>query len=303
MAASGFARMRFLAAALFVFLPLGLLIGALRLRGRRRWRLAAPALALAVVGTWAFYVEPRWLEVETFTLESGKLARPLRVVVVADLQTDVFGGYEKRALARVAAERADLVLFTGDYLQEDDPEPYRQQAAAFRRYLQQLHLSARLGVYAVRGDVERDDWAELFAGTGIATFEQTTRIELPELTLTALRSRDSRNHLAVVPPSGKYHVIFGHAPDFALDDPPADLLIAGHTHGGQVRLPLIGPLVTFSQVPRTWAAGHNEIAPRRHLVVSRGIGMERGDAPRLRFLCRPQIVVVEVLPLRKSSGR
>lgn len=303
MAASVFARMRFLAAALFVFLPLGLLIGALRLRGRRRWRLAAPALALAVVGTWAFYVEPRWLEVETFTLESGKLARPLRVVVVADLQTDVFGGYEKRALARVAAERADLVLFTGDYLQEDDPEPYRQQAAAFRRYLQQLHLSARLGVYAVRGDVERDDWAELFAGTGIATFEQTTRIELPELTLTALRSRDSRNHLAVVPPSGKYHVIFGHAPDFALDDPPADLLIAGHTHGGQVRLPLIGPLVTFSQVPRTWAAGHNEIAPGRHLVVSRGIGMERGDAPRLRFLCRPQIVVVEVLPLRKSSGR
>ncbi len=269
---------------------------------------ATAALLLGGLGYYAFHVEPYRLEVEHFAVASEKLAKPLRVVVVADLQTDVFGAYEKAALDRVMAEHGDLILFTGDYVQQNDPAEHLALRAAIRSYLQEIHLQAPLGVYAVRGDVERDDWAELFAGLPVATFEQTTRIELPELTLTALRSRDSRNHLARIPPSEKFHLVFGHAPDFALDQPPADLLVAGHTHGGQVRLPFFGPPITFSNVPRAWAAGMNEIAPGRYLVVSRGIGLERGEAPRLRFLCRPEIVVIDLMPpagaaVTKSSGR
>jgi predicted MPP superfamily phosphohydrolase len=76
----------------------------------------------------------------------------------------------------------------------------------------------------------------------------------------------------------------------------ADLLIAGHTHGGQVRLPGIGPLITLSRVRRSWAAGLTDIGRGRQLLVSRGIGMERGRAPRLRFLCRPELVVLELAP-------
>jgi len=74
----------------------------------------------------------------------------------------------------------------------------------------------------------------------------------------------------------------------------ADLMVAGHTHGGQVQLPLIGPLITLSAVPRAWASGVTELEPGRTLVVSRGVGMERGNAPRLRFLCRPEVVIVNV---------
>ena len=70
-----------------------------------------------------------------------------------------------------------------------------------------------------------------------------------------------------------------------------------------MRLPGIGPLITFSEVPRSWACGMTEIGPageagRRTLVVSRGIGLERGDAPRLRFLCRPELVILDVTPTR-----
>ena len=65
---------------------------------------------------------------------------------------------------------------------------------------------------------------------------------------------------------------------------------------GLVQLPLIGPLVTFSAVSRTVAAGGVFERPGGHLVVSRGVGLERGDAPRLRFLCAPEVVVVDVLP-------
>ena len=292
-----FRYMSLVSPLLFVYLPGILLFVCLFPLGRGPRRLlGSGALVLIGVGIWAFHIEPAWLEVERFTLASPKLTRPLRVVVVADLQTDVFGEYERQALSRVLAERGDLILFTGDYLQENDPARYAQLRSELRSYLHEIRLQAPLGVFAVRGDVEHDDWEDIFAGLPVRTFEQTTRVELDELTLTGLRSRDSRNHLAVIPPSEKFHLLFGHAPDFALDDPPADLLVAGHTHGGQVRLPFVGALLTLSDVPRSWAAGLTELSPGRHLVVSRGIGLERGAAPRIRFLCRPQIVTIDLVP-------
>ena len=78
-----------------------------------------------------------------------------------------------------------------------------------------------------------------------------------------------------------------------------DLLLAGHTHGGQVRLPVIGPPLTLSRIPRAWAAGVTNLPIDRNLVVSRGIGMERGLAPRMRFLCRPELVVVTLEPTQQ----
>jgi predicted MPP superfamily phosphohydrolase len=49
-------------------------------------------------------------------------------------------------------------------------------------------------------------------------------------------------------------------------------------------------------VPRSWAAGVTRLVNGATLIVSRGVGMERGSAPRLRFLCRPELVIIEVLP-------
>ncbi|MBI2900549.1 MAG: hypothetical protein HYY17_10205 [Planctomycetes bacterium] len=52
----------------------------------------------------------------------------------------------------------------------------------------------------------------------------------------------------------------------------------------------------LSAVPRAWAAGTTDLGGGRTLVVSRGIGHERADAPRLRFLCGPEIVIVAIGP-------
>jgi predicted MPP superfamily phosphohydrolase len=52
----------------------------------------------------------------------------------------------------------------------------------------------------------------------------------------------------------------------------------------------------LARVRRSWASGLNEIRPGQHLFVSRGIGMERANAPRLRFLCRPELAIIDVLP-------
>ena len=93
--------------------------------------------------------------------------------------------------------------------------------------------------------------------------------------------------------------MLGHKPDFSIHSPDADLLLAGHTHGGQVQLPFIGPLVTLSNVPRAHAEGQNQLGSTT-LIVSRGIGTEQMDAPRLRFLCWPELSIIDLVPEQQS---
>ena len=139
-------------------------------------------------------------------------------------------------------------------------------------------------------------WPRIFDGVGVTCFERTTTREVGELTVTGLSFGESVANWTDVEPSERFHVVFGHSPNFALGGIRADLLIAGHTHGGQVRLPLIGPPIILSAIPRRWAAGRTDLDYGPTLIVSRGVGHERGHAPRLRFLCRPELVIVDLVP-------
>jgi predicted MPP superfamily phosphohydrolase len=61
-------------------------------------------------------------------------------------------------------------------------------------------------------------------------------------------------------------------------------------------LPFIGILAKGADIPRAWAAGVTNLSGGRKLIVSRGTGMERDLAPRLRFLCRPELAVIDLVP-------
>lgn len=260
--------------------------------------IAAAVLAAIppLVAVDAFLIEPTWLEVSHVRLSSPKLRRSLRIAVVADLQTDVIGDYERRVLRRVMEERPDLIVMPGDYVQAWGAERRAALRSQLREALREAGFRAPLGVYAVEGNVDNEGWPSAFEGLNVACFVTTAAIDVDGLRITGLTLADSFNPGLRVRPVDAFHIVVGHAPDFALGDVRADLLIAGHTHGGQVQLPFIGPLITFSTVPRTWGAGGVVDLGGRTLVVSRGIGMERGYAPRLRFLCRPEIVVIDVSP-------
>jgi predicted MPP superfamily phosphohydrolase len=257
--------------------------------------LVAAAMVVAIAVD-AFLIEPFHLEITSIELTSDRVREPLKVAVIADLQSARPGRYEAGVLAAVAAGHPDLVLLAGDYLHVNDRHAYRAAAAELRSMLQQAGLTAPLGAFAVRGNVDAPGhWRRIFTDTPVVTAETSTRFDLGPVVLTALALEDSFDPQATVTRgTDKLHIVLGHSPNFSLGRIEADLLIAGHTHGGQVQLPGIGPLITLSQVPRQWAHGATEIAPGKLLVVSRGIGMERGQAPQLRFLCRPELIFIEV---------
>ena len=100
--------------------------------------------------------------------------------------------------------------------------------------------------------------------------------------------------------SDSFTIILGHAPDYILSvgDSEIDLCLAGHTHGGQVNLPLIGPLLYASRIPKSWAKGFRNVN-RTRLNVSSGIGTERTPGlPPIRFNCPPAITVFKIIGQR-----
>ncbi len=278
----------------------GCLAGAAALLLRHDRRASRVCLVLAVViagiGLDAFLLEPRWLEVTRLRVATDKVRRPIRLVVLADLQTDTIGTYEREVLRRAMEERPDAILLLGDYLQEPDPAVRARLRRELRGALAEARFQAPLGAIAVGGNSDWEDWPEIFAGTPVEAVVETRALDLGELRVTALSMGDSRDPGLRVEGREGLHVVIGHYPDFALGDVRADLLLAGHTHGGQVRLPFLGPVITFSRVPRAWAAGVTDLGEGRTLVVSRGVGMERERAPRMRFLCRPELLVIDLVP-------
>jgi predicted MPP superfamily phosphohydrolase len=71
--------------------------------------------------------------------------------------------------------------------------------------------------------------------------------------------------------------------------------VPGHTHGGQIALPLYGALITFSKYVKRYEAGLYREG-ETWLYVNRGIGMEGGPVPRVRFWARPEVTVIEISP-------
>jgi predicted MPP superfamily phosphohydrolase len=293
----GVLALRFLAWTLFLHLPLVILAGARRLQ-RRRAVIGAisGAVALWAVGGWAFGIEPLWLEVTHRRIEAPGLVEPLRIAVLSDFQTDEIGPYERRVLRTLADIDADLVLLAGDYLHELDHRKQLALQPLFRDAWREAGIHAPLGGHAGEGVAESADWPRLFHGLDVVVHDRTETVDLGPLMLTTLSRADSRRQDLVVPATPEYHVTLGHSPDFALADISADLLVAGHTHGGQVRVPWFGPPVTRSAVPRDWAAGLTGLPGGRTLIVSRGTGLSRGLAPRMRLFCRPELVVLELVP-------
>lgn len=258
---------------------------------------------IAAIGVDAFLIEPKSLQIDHYKIESAKIKRPTRIAVLTDLQTDHVGDYEKQALERMLAKKPDIILMPGDYVQSNGMRghvTWEKEKIALNNLFKEVKLQAPLGVYAVCGNCEDDYWPKIFDGTGVKTFPVSKTIDCGDFVVTELTLSDSFDSDYKLPHSDKYHIAVGHGPDFALGNADADLLACGHTHGGQVVVPFYGPPMTLCRAPKEWARGCvKEIHPGTWLILSRGVGMERHFAPRMRFLCKPQIVIADVNPVSK----
>jgi len=264
---------------------------------------ASAVLLLPALLAWTSVVEPFQLRLEQVDvpLPAARAPQPpLRIGVLADLQCTEVGAHEREAVATLMAQMPDLILLPGDVQQTFSPGEFAALEPPLRALL--AELDAPLGVYLVLGNCDsREGTQRLIAGTRVRLLVDETvhlqhagrAVALCGLTLAI---GGDRAHAALdeleAGPEGELRLMLAHYPDAALQlaqGTRVDLVIAGHTHGGQVRLPGIGPLITLSGVPREVAGGGLHALNGTWIYVSRGVGVERGDAPRIRFNCLPEV--------------
>ncbi|HLM57596.1 MAG TPA: metallophosphoesterase [Pyrinomonadaceae bacterium] len=272
------------------------------------------SLVLASLGVvcilYGYFVEPYWPEVTRVRVESTKLAgaaRPVRLVHISDLHCDPRPRLEERLPEIIAAERPDLIVFTGDSLNSPAGLP------VFRKLMTSL---ARIApTYAARGNWDAWYWRDidLFGGTGVTELKGgASELKVAGTSVWVAGAPYASLHEPMRPgvegdtpfrlldgvPPGAFTVLLYHTPDEILEvaeTRKVDLYCAGHTHGGQVALPVYGALVTLSKFGKRYESGLHREGDTR-LYVTRGVGMEGGPAPRVRFFARPEVTVIELAP-------
>ncbi|MEA3009335.1 MAG: uncharacterized protein QOJ91_1027 [Sphingomonadales bacterium] len=262
--------------------------------------LAGLAAALVVFAYWTAIQDPvvRRLRVPVKPWPAG--ARPMRVVLISDLHV---GGPDMppRRLARIVAQvdalDPDLVLIAGDFITD--------RRLATRHYSHDeavaplAALRPRLATLAVMGN--HDHWRDgaaahrALARAGIRVLDNQA-VQVGPLAVGGLD--DDWSHHADIPATMAAlsrlkgpRLLLSHSPD-PFFDLPADvrLMVAGHTHCGQVALPLIGPLSTMSHHGRRYACG--VIRERgKVLVVTAGLGT---SGVPLRLGAVPDLWLIEV---------
>jgi predicted MPP superfamily phosphohydrolase len=300
----------------FSFIRMGFyfycLIFQLRLYFRQRiqfvksycWALLIPNLLLLALGIYGFYIEPFNITTNKIEITVKNLEQPIRIVQLSDLHIENITQREKDTIENLDQIAPDMIVITGDFANLRGTND-QTTINSLREFVRQIH--APLGIYAVNGNYESIRRLEtILAGSGIKILDnEINYLTLPgrELAIIGICFEewfgDDESFIEVmgqVKPND-YKLLLYHTPNLAYlaRDLDVDLYLTGHTHGGQVRLPFYGAIITNTKYGKTFEMGKYQL-DNMIMYVNRGLGFAGGLAPRIRLLAPPEILIIDLLP-------
>ncbi len=249
--------------------------------------LALPALLLAA---WSFGIEPRWVAQRNIDHAVPGWRGPpgLKVALASDWHFTQKPAWRvmsveraRRIVDAINAARPDIVLLAGDFIADRDWQPHKADTAEDEIAAELGRLRAPLGVFAVLGNHDWQHHGPRFAAAlqrrGIRVLENDAAPADAGLWVVGIGDHSTGHSrpaqaLAKVPARAQM-LVFMHDPaSFSGLPPVPGLVMAGHTHGGQVWLPGIGAPIVPGAAPRAWAYGWITHAGRQMYVTS-GLGV------------------------------
>ena len=282
--------------------------------------LAGGGAGAAALGSYAFLIEPRLrliVREHVVVLPSWGRRAPLRAALLADLHFNepwTPAGRVRQFVDRTLTLNPDIIFLLGDYA--PGLGHFRTRELTKEEWVPELsRLTAPLGVHAVFGnhdwwpggapyraglqeigarvylnDAEPVDWPG--GRFWISGTDSTLATPLPE---GGYRDQSDLGHVLSLLPPDEPALHLMHEPDLFVDiPPPIACAFAGHTHGGQVRIPGIGRPVVPSRYGQRFAYGHIQEGAKQ-MIVSGGLGMSMLP---VRFLVPPEITLVTITGAR-----
>jgi predicted MPP superfamily phosphohydrolase len=252
---------------------------------RRQFIAAALFAAPGAIYAEATWFEPTWLKIQHVRIGNSSAHR---FVHFSDVHHKGDRDYLNTVVNRINSLTPDFVCFTGDLVEEE-------------KYLaESLEILSRIKapMFGVPGN--HDYWSRIsfapiqkcFAANGGAwLLDESRQIAAGQVNLIGITCNHANQARLPLPPSGK-NVLLMHYPAWVkkLGNQKFDLILAGHSHGGQVRIPFYGaPIVPFAVDEYDLGLFGTPVGP---LYVNPGIGYIYKY--NVRFNCRPEITVIEI---------
>lgn len=261
---------------------------------------------IPIVTVWyAFAVEPKRLVVERIDIDFNlsKTAGTLKLVQFSDTHLGAAFSLEQlqKAVDKINEEKADYVIFTGDLMDRAFSYTEQEEAVLILKKIEAKVLKIAIwGNHDIGGGGVRI-YGQMMEEAGFTLLQNET-IRMPlgqenEIVFTGLDdSLLGTPDLNAVPErnkEGDLHVLLNHEPDIVDDvnSSNIDLSLSGHSHGGQIKLPFVGPLVKVP-LARKYNYGLYQLE-NGQLYVNTGLGTTKINA---RLFNPPQIVIFEIAP-------
>lgn len=253
---------------------------------------------------YGFYIEPRRLVLRTVDIESASYkGTPLKIAFVSDIHiggAPIFSEKVNQIVESVNAQSPDIIMLGGDYINGHTER--RHHTAAFnteieKGLLELKNLTAKYGVYSVIGNHDRwydAEWTTQYLNQLNITVLENQAYNLGALCIVGLSDFDTAQ-----PSPEAFNgcmenavpLVLTHSPDaFRYLRSDTALALAGHTHGGQINLPLIGRRVTATEAGKPLAYGV-KLVNETPVFITAGIGTSILSA---RFRAPPEIVIINL---------
>ncbi len=253
---------------------------------------------LILILLYSILIEPNNLEVNNFSLRTSRLegCDSLTILHLSDLHLREFGRREQRLVDYLTGVTPDLIIITGDFIENF------QAIYKFEKLFKSM--KSKFGTFGVLGN---NDYGLSDNGVRLKTLENF----LKDMKITILKNNsitigDNIRLVGIDDPhkgydnmvkafsevskSDKLRIVLTHSPetvDFLLSRQP-DLILTGHTHGGQVALPIFGPVFLNIKKGFKISAGLNYFN-NIPVYLSKGIGT---TLLPIRFNCRPELTLI-----------
>lgn len=239
---------------------------------------------------YSYFIENNWLEITRHQINlKANSNKKLKIIQISDLHTKGIGSIEEKVIEAVQSENPDFIFLTGDIATPGGTN------SGYEKVLKEIR--AKKAIYYIPGNWE--DWEPITDLPNILKRNNiidltNISIKLEEkLWLAGFADAPTGNpDLSIfknIPNDSKIISIFHSPVFFDKISSLIDLAFTGHTHGGQIRLPLIGAIAlppSSGDYDQGWFQKN-----RAKMYVNRGIGT---SIVPLRFLCRPEISVFEI---------